>query len=207
MPRLFQNAQKVLKNVKEIKTGNFVNTCGNTNQVAAMCWTGIKLLQCSFCFCCSSLSVYSLPPPALSFCLPHSPPCQRHSGLAAGKQAEKLRTDNISLRMSLCACVRGPEWCWGTLMQSIVWIFPWWIFDFENHQTPTRLCQNCVFRKPHCSPSPPVSSFSAIVSSFRSASIQSFCGIFWIFFSRSHCFPSSLPLADFASGLTWEPPC
>lgn len=118
--------------------------------VAVLC-----LCIAEFCF---------LHPPAA---LAHSLSCQRHSGLEAGKQAEELRTDSISLKVCVC---RGPEWCWGTPVQSIVWIAPRWNFDFDSSRTLTTLCQfasseSRISLDPRLSPLSLPSSLPSFVSS------------------------------------------
>lgn len=89
---------------------------------------------------------------------------KRHSSLEADKQRRSLEGAS-SLWRCVCArvFVQGPVWCWGRLVQSIVWMSPERNSGC-NSRTLTRRCQNRVFRESRLP-----SSLSVIVSSLLSS--------------------------------------
>lgn len=129
------------------------------------CFSAFAVVFCSNSF--RRPNMVPCPPSALghSFALSCSTVilAKCHSSLEADKQTEELRRGTISLKMCVCVFVQGPVWCWGRLVQSIVWMSPEWNSGC-NSRTLARLCQNCVFRESRL----PLS-LSVIVSSLLSS--------------------------------------
>lgn len=109
-PQLFLEYARVLNTDASLRSGKEKVSCVCTHSCEGffrLQQTCLKLPNFLYAFvavlCLCIAEFCFLHPPAA---LAHSLSCQRHSGLEAGKQAEELRTDSISLKVCVC---RGPE--------------------------------------------------------------------------------------------------